>query len=193
VPELLQRASDADAAGVAKRDTQFGINAGSPVFLLDDPDGNTYCMKSASLITDPDQTYDSLADLGGRLKPPPGWRLQTQVLDKDLILTPDHRSMTASKDPVASYEAVHGLTRLTGPFRTASHRGKWQPGATGPDVSVASGVPPDPAFPGSLLGPVSRGAAPQPPPLSLEVRPPLGPVVRIVHGPMRQEIRDAHG
>ncbi|HEX6449935.1 MAG TPA: hypothetical protein VF060_10790 [Trebonia sp.] len=28
--------------------------------LLDDPDGNTYCMKSASLITDTGQTYDSL-------------------------------------------------------------------------------------------------------------------------------------
>ncbi len=33
-----------------KRDTQFGINAGSPAFLLDDPEGNTWCMKSASLI-----------------------------------------------------------------------------------------------------------------------------------------------
>jgi hypothetical protein len=36
-----------------KRDTQLGINKGSPAFLLDDPDGDTWCMKSASLIVDP--------------------------------------------------------------------------------------------------------------------------------------------
>ena len=47
-----------------KRDTQFGINKGSPAFLLDDPEGDTWCMKSASLIVDPNQTYESLKDLG---------------------------------------------------------------------------------------------------------------------------------
>ena len=47
-----------------KRDTQFGIDAGSPAFLLDDPEGNSWCMKSASLIVDPNQTYESLKDLG---------------------------------------------------------------------------------------------------------------------------------
>ncbi len=65
-----------------KRDTQLGINPGSPVFLLDDPDGDTYCMKAASLIVDPNQTYDSLKDLGSRLKPAPGWRFRTLVLEK---------------------------------------------------------------------------------------------------------------
>ena len=52
-----------------ERDTRLGINAGSPAFLLDDPEDNTWCMKSAGLIVDPDQTYESLKDLGGRLKP----------------------------------------------------------------------------------------------------------------------------
>src|SRR6266581_4685727 len=56
-----------------KRDTQLGISKGSPAFLLDDPDGDTWCMKSASLIVDPGQTYQSLKDLGSRLQPPPGW------------------------------------------------------------------------------------------------------------------------
>ena len=40
----------------------------TPGFLLDDPEGNTWCMKSASLIVDPDQTYESLKDLGSRLE-----------------------------------------------------------------------------------------------------------------------------
>ena len=50
-----------------QRDTKFGINTGSPAFLLDDPDGDSWCMKSASLIVDPSQTYESLKDLGRRL------------------------------------------------------------------------------------------------------------------------------
>ena len=32
-----------------QRDTQFGINTGSPAFLLDYRPPNTWCMKSASL------------------------------------------------------------------------------------------------------------------------------------------------
>ena len=44
-------------------------------------------MKSASLIEDPNQTYDSLKDLGSRLKLAPGWKFRTVVFEKDLILT----------------------------------------------------------------------------------------------------------
>src|SRR5262245_35242817 len=47
-----------------ERDTRLGINAGSPVSTLDDPDGDSWCMKSASLIVDPTQTYESLEHLG---------------------------------------------------------------------------------------------------------------------------------
>jgi hypothetical protein len=47
-----------------KRDTQLGISKGSPAFFLDDPDGDSWCMKSASFIVDPGQTYESLKDLG---------------------------------------------------------------------------------------------------------------------------------
>ena len=38
-------------------------------------------MKSASLIVDPHQTYDSLKDLGSRLKPAPAWKFRAVVLD----------------------------------------------------------------------------------------------------------------
>lgn len=108
-PEWATHQSVAYKEITGKRDTQFGINAGSPVFLLDDPDGNTYCMKSASLITDPDQTYESLADLGGRLKPPPGWRFRTQVLDKDLVLTPDHGACIITQDELGNtYDRTGG-------------------------------------------------------------------------------------
>jgi len=92
-----------------KRDTQLGINKGSPAFLLDDPDGNTWCMKSASLIVDPGQTYQSLRDLGSRLKPPPGWTFRAVILDQDLILTPDHGAVQITQDELGNtYDRVGG-------------------------------------------------------------------------------------
>jgi hypothetical protein len=92
-----------------KRDTQFGINAGSPAFLLDDPEGNTWCMKSASLIVEPNQTYESLKDLGGRLKPAKGWSFRTVVLDEDLVLTPDDGDALITQDELGNtYDRVGG-------------------------------------------------------------------------------------
>ena len=63
----------------------------TPGFLLDDPEGNTWCMKSASLIVDPDQTYESLKDLGSRLKPAEGWSF------RDLVLTADDGSVNITQ------------------------------------------------------------------------------------------------
>ena len=92
-----------------KRDTKFGINAGSPAFLLDDAAGNTWCMKSASLIVDPNQTYDSLKDLGGRLNPAPGWKFRAVVLEQDLIFTPDHGTARITQDELGNtYDRVGG-------------------------------------------------------------------------------------
>ena len=92
-----------------KRDTQIGIDAGSPVFILDDPDGNSWVMKSASLIVDPDQTYGSLKDLGGRLKAAPGWKFRTRVLEQDLVLTPDNGNVKITQDELGNtYDRVGG-------------------------------------------------------------------------------------
>jgi len=71
------------------RHTRFGFDKGKQVFLLDDPEGNSWAMKSFSQITHPDQKFDELPTLGSRLKPPPGWKFRVVTLDQDLILTPD--------------------------------------------------------------------------------------------------------
>lgn len=92
-----------------KRNTHMGINAGSRVYLLDDPEGNTYCMKSASLITDPHQSYESLKDLGSRLTPAKGWKFRTKILDKDLVFTPDHGKAIICQDDFGNtYDRVGG-------------------------------------------------------------------------------------
>ena len=94
-----------------KRDTHLGINEGSPAFILDDPEGNSWVMKSASLIADPTQTYASLKDLGGRLHPAPGWSFRAVVLDQDLVLTPDNGAVKITQD-----ELGNTYDRVGGPF-----------------------------------------------------------------------------
>jgi len=92
-----------------KRDTRLGINTGSPAFILDDPDGNSWVMKSASLIVDPGQTYDSLKDLGGRLHLPEGWQFRTVELDRDLVLTADNGAIQITQDEFGNtYDRVGG-------------------------------------------------------------------------------------
>lgn len=92
-----------------KRDSLMGINKGTRVYLLDDPEGNTYCMKSASQILFPDQTYESLKDLGKTLKPAPGWKFRTKVLEKDLVFTPDNGKAIICQDDFGNtYDRVGG-------------------------------------------------------------------------------------
>lgn len=92
-----------------KRDSQMGINKGTRVYLLDDPEGNTYCMKSASQILFPDQTYESLKDLGSRLTAAPGWKFRTKILEKDLVFTPDKgRAIICQDDFGNTYDRVGG-------------------------------------------------------------------------------------
>jgi hypothetical protein len=92
-----------------RRDTRFGIDAGSPAFVLDNPDSNTWVMKSVSLITHPEQTYEGLTGLGDRLSLPLGWAVRAVVLDADLILTPDN--------------APHGSPRTTLAMSTTAPEG----------------------------------------------------------------------
>jgi hypothetical protein len=81
----------------------------SPAFLLDDPGGDSWCMKSASLAVDPHQTYQSLKDLGSRLQPAPGWNFRAVVLDQDLVLTADDGAVKITQDELGNtYDRVGG-------------------------------------------------------------------------------------
>jgi hypothetical protein len=72
-----------------ERKSKFGFNKGQTVYLLDDPDGNTWIAKSFTQAVSPENTYENLATLGSRLKLPTGWKFRTKVLDQDLILLPE--------------------------------------------------------------------------------------------------------
>jgi hypothetical protein len=110
-PEERQHESFPYTPVTGRRDTRFGIDAGSPAFILDDPDGNSWVMKSVGLITHPEQTYEGMADLGDRLHPPPGWRFRTVVLNQNLVLTPDNGTARITQDDLGNV-----YDRAGGPF-----------------------------------------------------------------------------
>ena len=85
IPDAIREGKDLSYAIMeARRNTSMGINKGSRVYILDDPNGTSFVMKSASLIKDPNQKFEDLKDLGSRLKPAPGWKFRTLILDQDL-------------------------------------------------------------------------------------------------------------
>jgi hypothetical protein len=69
------------------RKSTFIFQKGKPVFILEDPDGTPWVMQAFSKIIDPNLTYDSLKNLGAKLKLPPGWKYRVAVLDKDLVIS----------------------------------------------------------------------------------------------------------
>jgi hypothetical protein len=92
-----------------ERNTRFGFNKGTRIYILDDPEGNPWVMKSASLIFDPNQKYEDLETLGSRLKPANGWKFRTLVLEADLILTPDKGIAHITQDDIGNtYDMAGG-------------------------------------------------------------------------------------
>jgi len=70
------------------RTSAEGFNKGSKVYLLDDPEGRTWIMKSYTDKDLPGMTIDKLDTLGSLITLPKGWKFRTAVLDKDLELIP---------------------------------------------------------------------------------------------------------
>lgn len=80
-----------------ERKTELTFSAGKPVFLLDDPDGKVWVMKSWRDAHG--QTYEGLKDLGSRYQSlPEGYRFRVKVLDKDLVLRPTEGTATVMQD-----------------------------------------------------------------------------------------------
>lgn len=108
-PAMVKGVHEAYVPMHALRDTSMGIRKGSRAFILDDPEGNSWCMKSASLIKDPDQKFEDLKDLGSRLKLPEGWSFRAPILEKDLVyLTDNGKTMILQDEIDNTYDRVGG-------------------------------------------------------------------------------------
>ena len=106
---MLKGEASPYAAMHAKRDTSMGINKGSRAYILDDPEGNSWCMKSMSLIVDPNQKFEDLKDLGSRLKLPAGWTFRSPILEQDLVFMTDNGKTQITQDDIGNtYDRVGG-------------------------------------------------------------------------------------
>jgi hypothetical protein len=93
----------------ALRDTEMTIWKGSRVYIMDDPDGNSFVMKSAGLIKHPDQKFEDLKNLGSRLKLAEGWGFRTKILEQELVFkTKDGKSFIVQDDIGNTYDRVGG-------------------------------------------------------------------------------------
>ena len=110
IPDELRKGKDLSYAIMhPKRDTTMGINKGSRAYILDDPQGNSWVMKSAGLIKDPNQKFEDLKDLGSRLKLPPGWKFRSPVLEQDLEFMTDKGNTMITQDELGNtYDRVGG-------------------------------------------------------------------------------------
>lgn len=71
-----------------KRSSIIVFKSGKPVFLLTDPNGISWVIKTFQTGVDPTLTYEGLATIDKRYKHlPQGWKFRTVVLDKDLVIT----------------------------------------------------------------------------------------------------------
>jgi hypothetical protein len=91
------------------RDTHMGIKAGSGAYILDDPEGTTWVMKSMSRVQHPGQKFEDLKNLGAKLNLPEGWKWRYVILEKELIFQPDNGKAWITQDDMGNtYDRVGG-------------------------------------------------------------------------------------
>lgn len=90
------------------RKSKFSFNKGTTVYLVDDPHGTTYIMKSVSPAVDKSNTYENIAMIATRLQLPAGWKYRTAVLNQDLILIPEGGVATILKDNLGDVYDITG-------------------------------------------------------------------------------------
>ena len=88
------------------RKSSMTFEKGKPVFILEDAEGTPWVMQAFGMIVDPTLTYDTLKNLGDKLKLAEGWKFRVAVLDKDLtISTPEGYNWIVQDDLGNTYDA----------------------------------------------------------------------------------------
>ena len=110
IPDEIRKGEDLSYEVMhARRDTDMTIWKGSRAYILDDPEGNSWVMKSMSLIKDPDQRFEDLKDLGASLKLPEGWGFRSPILEQELVFMTDNGKTMITQDELGNtYDRVGG-------------------------------------------------------------------------------------
>jgi len=72
----------------AERKSTWFFEKNKPVFILDEPDGTTWIVKSCTDFVDKNLIYEDLKTPDTELKLPPGWSYRARVLYGTLYLDP---------------------------------------------------------------------------------------------------------
>jgi hypothetical protein len=88
------------------RDTVYRFKAGSPVFLLEGPDGSRYVMQAYAQIVDKTLSYDDLPALGAKLKLPSGWRYSTTIPQADIVAGAKGKATVVQDDLDNTYKKL---------------------------------------------------------------------------------------
>ena len=115
IPDAIREGKDLSyQVMTANRDTSMSIDKGSRAYILNDPQGNSWVMKSASLIKDPNQKFEDLKGLGSRLKLLPGWKFRSPILEQDLVFLTDKGQAHITQDELGNtYDLVGGVYSLS--------------------------------------------------------------------------------
>lgn len=85
--EMISQMRDAYVPSLIRRSTVWTFKAGKSVCLLREPGGAVWVLQEYTKAVDPSLTPDNLDGLGGKLKNvPQGWKFETKILEKDLVL-----------------------------------------------------------------------------------------------------------
>jgi len=97
LPPGFGRGSVAYRDITVQRRSTIRFLAGRPLFVLDTPNGPAV-MQAYAAIVDPNLTYEQLAGLGSRLRPPAGWRFRVVTPTQDLVVTAVNGQATLVQD-----------------------------------------------------------------------------------------------
>ena len=91
--EMISQMQNAYVPSLIRRSSVWTFKAGKSVFLLREPNGAVWVLQEYTKAVDPSLTPDNLNALGGKLKNlPQGWKFETKVLEKDLVLDTSKRA-----------------------------------------------------------------------------------------------------
>jgi hypothetical protein len=88
------------------RETRYVFKAGSPVFMLQAPDGSSYAMQTYAQIVDKTLSYADLPGLGAKLKLPDGWTYTATTPEQDLVLGANGKATVVQDELDNTYQKL---------------------------------------------------------------------------------------
>lgn len=101
---VLQGRSKPYTENRVMRTSEYLYRPGNRIYELVSPEGHRYVMQSYAQIVDPELNEPALKDLGEKLKLPKGWKYESRVLTRPLILRTSGVAYVLQDELLNSYQ-----------------------------------------------------------------------------------------